>query len=244
MISKFTFRATFLLLLLISVASASAEVYPVYLAGGGTVTLGPQESINAGDSVIWVETTGGVNNIVKNGTHLDKNYTTPAGLSVGEHTYRVHLISADPAHCIGDPSVEYKIYVLPSTTIALNDPTAPLYCENVPTATSSFVATATPASALPDSITYAYTWMGTKDGVSVADITTWGDPNLSADTKSCEFVFDTKTVGKYTLTAQLKYVVPAGSLLKTADNAGDVKTSAPKPVEVSAKPQQPTIVVM
>jgi hypothetical protein len=237
MTPKFTFlKASFFGLLLFSFLSASAEIYPVYLTEGGTVTLALKTPLNPGEKAVWAE----------NGTPLasaaDGSYTIPAGQTVGIHTYSVHLVSPDPTLCNGDV-LEYKVYVLPQTTITLSDASTPLYCENAGT-TSTFTATAQVSPALPEGVSYTYLWEGTKDGSSVTDVSSWGQYSTAADAMSSTFSFNNITVGKYELIAKLNYVVPAGSILRSSDGKGDIRTSSPKPVEVAPKPITPSIIVM
>lgn len=236
-----TYIKTLLIALVCLGSKSMAQTYPVYIAGSNTViTLKPTNvTINAGDQVVWVETTGGSNNQVQSGT--TQNYTTPANLSIGEHSYRVHIISAAPASCTGDPSVEYKVFKLPATTVALSAPTNALYCENASTPSSQIVAT--PSTTLPSGVTatYAYTWTATKGGTSTA-VNSVGSSSNAANTLSSTFTVSTVSVGTYKLQAQAtpSFTVPVGSVLK---GAGEAATSGEETVKVEPKPGQPTIEV-
>lgn len=236
-----TYLKILIIALFITQGKAFAQTYPVYLCGtSASVTLVPNAVINTGDRIVWVETTGGVNTEVQNST--SPNFVTPAGLSVGEHSYQVHIISAAPAGCAGDPSDEYKIYQLPSTTITLAAPTLANYCSVItPAASSAIVATSTPGQTLPQDVTYAYTWTATKGGTAVADVTTIGSVSTSSNTLTNTFTLNTTSVGVYALTASSKYVVPTGSTLKSSDGQGCVNTTTPETVTVSPQPAKPTI---
>lgn len=236
-----TYLRILIIALFIIQGKAFAEIYPVYLCGPtASVTLVPNAVINTGDLVVWVKTTGGTTTEVQKGT--GHNYVTPVNLPVGEHSYQVHIISAAPAGCAGDPSVEYKIYQLPTTTIALALPTVANYCSVVtPAASSDIVATSTPSITLPQDVTYSYTWAATKGGTVVADANSIGTVTTSTNTLTNTFTLNTTDVGVYALTASSKYVVPAGSTLKSSDSQGCVNTSSSQTVTVSPQPAKPTI---
>ena len=209
MMSKFTLLKVALFTFFLSgMRTASAETYPVYLAGGGVVTLAPQGTINPGDKTVWVETTGGTTNIVKPETDASLNFTTPADLTVGVHTYTVHIVSANPANCIGDPSVEFKLYVLPPTTIALSNPSLALYCTNATVPASDITATATPAQALPEAVSYEYTWFASKDGAAAVNGTTVGLVSAGSTILTSDFKLYTTANGQYAITAH-KRALPA-----------------------------------
>lgn len=242
MMSKLTLlKASFLSLLIFSAISASAGTYPVYVTQSGTVTLGPK-NLGIGEKVVWVEVTGGTNKtlVAADGVTPEGNLVIAKNSPVGEHTYNVHVVSANPANCHGDVAV-YKIYVLPDPVVTLSDASLPLYCENAG-ATSTFTATA--SLALPDGVTYNYGWEGTFAGTPVTDLSTWGVYDISTDYMSSTFTFGSTNVGKYTLTAKINYVVPGTSVLRTGDGAGEIRKSGAKPIEVSAKPAEPVIEVI
>lgn len=231
-----TFLCALALLLLLNTNLIAQTTYPVYLCGSSTtVTLTPGITVNTGDEVVWVRVTGTTTSVVQSSTS-DRNYTTPAaGLATGEHTYRVHVISASPALCIGDVSDDYKIYQLPPFAVALSTPTD--YCENA-TATS-ITATATPAASatLPDDVSFAYTWEA-KQGTTTLPI---GDVGTNTANQNV-FNMSTTVVGDYILTATADYVVPSGSVLKSA--ASCAVTSAAETIKVLPKPTKPTITIL
>ena len=196
-------------------------------------------TINPGDQVVWVSTT--TNTPVHTGTSASPNFTTPT-LAPGAHGYRVHILSADG--CTGDASDEYKVYVLPSTTLALSNPSADEYCENATTRSSKIVASATAGATLPEKVTYSYTWQVEKNGASVADLSTVGNITTNINTLSSEFEVTTATVGTYAISTKVHFTVPVGSVLKSNDNQGCVETTSPKQVTVTPKPGKPTITIL
>ncbi len=217
--------------------NAFAQTYPVYLCGNATVILKPTlVTINTGEQIVWVETTSGSDVQVQSGT--TQNYTTPTNLTVGEHSYKVYIISAAPNSCPGDASAIYKIYKLPTSTLTLATASLPRYCENAGL-NSTMVATSAPASSLPTGVSYNYTWTATKDGASIASSSV-GSNATSGLTNT--FTVNTTTPGSYALTVAANYEVPSGSTLKSSDNAGcSEPASATNTVVVAPKPGQPTI---
>jgi hypothetical protein len=218
--------------------SAFAQTYPVYLCGTATVTLKPTNVTITGEQIVWVETTTGSDVPVQSGT--TQNYTTPTNLSVGEHSYKVYLVSAAPNSCPGDASTVYKIYKLPTSTLTLAGASLPRYCENSGS-NSTMVATSAPAAgqSLPTGVGYAYTWTATKDGASIASSSV-GSNATSAFTNT--FTVNTTTTGTYVLSVAANYTVPTGSTLKSSDSAGcSVTATGTNTITVAPKPGQPTI---
>ena len=141
--TKLTTLRLIVILALMLPISAFAKSYPLYLCGTGTATLEPAiAGIAPTDQVIWVDVTGGSNTTLKTGSGTDMNFTIPTGLSVGEHIYRVHSVSASPNSCTGDYT-EFQFYVLPPITVGLSTPTNANYCEASSGSNSSSSITAT-----------------------------------------------------------------------------------------------------
>ncbi len=232
-----TYLKIVVLIALFLQGKAFAQTYPVYLCGTATVTLKPTSvTINTGDQIVWVETTSGSDVTVQTGT--TQNYTTPTNLSLGEHSYKVYLVSASPNSCPGDASTVYKIYKLPTSTLSLATPSLPRYCENAGL-NSTMVATSAPTVTLPTGVSYNYTWTATKDGSSIASSSV-GSNATSGLTNT--FTVNTTTPGTYVLGVAANYAVPSGSTLKSSDSAGcSVTESTTNQVVVAPKPGQPTI---
>lgn len=231
-------RFSILTLILAMVMPAkAADPYPVYLTEGGSVTLALATSLKTGEKAVWTE------NGVPLTSAADGSYTVPAGQSVGIHTYKVHVVSASPALCDGEV-LDYEIYVLPKTTVTLNEASVKLYCENAVNPESVFEATAIPADVLPPGVTYSYTWEGTNGGSTLDPNTAWGSSVVSADSQKSTFTFTNKVVGTYALKVKVEYVVPGTSKLKTEADILTKMTSAAQSVEVSPMPSKPAIIVM
>jgi len=230
-----TFLSTLILLLFLQ-SNIFAQTYPVYLCGSTTtVTLQPGITVNTGDEVVWVEVTGTTTTEVQRSTTL-RNYTTPtAGLSTGEHTYRVHIVSASPELCVGDASDDYKIYQLPPFAVTLSTPTD--YCENASATSITATATPTAPATLPAGVTFDYIWEAKKGTTSL----TIGDVGENTTNQNV-LNMTTTTVGDYIITATSNYVVPTGSVLKSATSCA--VASAPETIKVLPKPEKPSITIL
>jgi len=239
-------KISLLLLFMAFRGKAFAETYPAYLCGDATtVTLRATAATTTGDYLLWEKMTGSTPATVKTSSvYTDKDYVTPnaATLGVGEHVYRVTVISSNG--CPSDASTLYKIYVLPSTTVSLNSYTAVDYCTNAsPAPSAEIIATSTPAASLPEGVTYTYTWSATKDGTALSNAANIGDITTSANTLTSTFTMNTTVVGVYVLSTNVRYAVTSG-VLKSSDNAGCIQTTPTKQVTVSPKPDKPEISIV
>jgi len=224
-----------------------AVTYPAYICGNTTTaTLRATATTTAGEVFKWEKVTdnGATVTTVKTSlTYTDKDYVTPsaATLGVGEHTYRVTVISANS--CPSDASSEYKIYVLPSSTVTLASPTVAEWCENVST-TSDVVATAGPdgGNTLPQDVGYNFTWAVTKGGTPVTSAGTAVD-GASPFTAST-FTVNTNVTGTYSLVASTTYKIPSGSVLISGGTTGCSFISESESVIVRPQPGQPSISIV
>jgi hypothetical protein len=220
--------------------STFAKSYALYLCGGATATLQPAiAGVALADQVIWVDVTGGTNTTLKSGTGADMNYSIPNNLAVGEHTYRVHSVSASPNSCTGDYT-EFVFYVLPPITVTLSNPTNANYCEAASGTNTSSSITATTNTLDPSltDVSFNYLWTGTKGGTTV-DVTTIG---TGATTST--YVLNTTAPETYIFKAAANYAVSSG-VLKSGDNSGCAVTSAASsPIKVTPKPAAPTITIL
>lgn len=230
-----------------------AKDYPLYLCGGATVNLKPDATVLAalkvGDKVVWQEFstadvpmgTATTLTVVTDGAV--PNFATDVALSVGEHHFKVFVISANPNNCSGDVSDPLELYVLPAKTLALGAPSAAVYCENAATAShlSTIVATPTPGQTLPANVGYAYTWSALKDAsVTPIDGATIGTATSDATTGT--LTVNTSDVGSYVIKASVKYTVPSTSTLKSGDSNGcDQASTNSQTIKVAPKPGKPTV---
>lgn len=225
-----TLKLSVFLLFLFASFAANAQTPQVYLCGTGQAVLIPDfgtYTLVAGDRVIWSEIGGG-GAAVTSTFPASPNFTTPAGLSDGAHTYKVSVIPADVNACPGDASDDYVVYKLPTTTIALNS-TVDLYCTDAPTRS---VITAAPVVTPPTGVTFDYVWSATLGGTAV-DITTLGSASGSTFSLQANV-----TPGAYTFTAVGTYNTGAVPIRPAASCA---TTSSTKTITVTAKPGKPTI---
>ena len=239
-----------MLFLFVSPICAMAEVYPLYLCGGGTANLKPNTAVETalavGDKVVWQEftaadaPTGTSTTLTVATVGTAPAFSVGTGTSVGEHIWKVFVVAVNPNNCSGDLSDAFKMFVLPDKTLALTNPSAATYCENVATPASAIVATPTVATALPQDVTYLYAWTATKDGGTAADGTTIGTATSDATTGT--LTVNTTTVGSYVIAASVKYKVPTGSTLKSGDGADCVQAgSSTKTIVVAPKPGKPSV---
>jgi hypothetical protein len=226
-----------------------AATYPLYLCGGGTATLKPDATIEAtlkvGDKVVWQEwvngaATGTATTLPVATIGTAPTFSVGASATVGEHSWRVFVTAINPVECSGDPSDEFKFFVLPDKTLALSTPTSPTYCEATAAASSVITATPTVASALPTDVTYVYAWTAAKDGAAAADAVSIGTASTTATTGV--LTVNTTAVGTYVIAATVKYAVPTGATLKSGDNKDCTTTAtAPQTITVSPKPGKPSV---
>jgi hypothetical protein len=230
------------LIALLSIAlplGSQAASYALYLCGGSTATLQPGiAGIGVTDEVIWVDVTGGTNTPLKTATGANVGFTTPAGLAVGEHTYRVHVKSAAPGACESEVT-DFVFYVLPPITVDLKTPTVPAYCTNTSTPSSVVEAEMGPAAnaALTD-IEYALTWTGEKNAVALdaAGLALVGSGTNTA------FTATTTAIGSYTLKAKATYVLKAGAP-GTIKSDCTTTSAASTAIVVSPQPAKPVITI-
>jgi hypothetical protein len=227
-----------LLSVIVPIGSYAAS-YALYLCGTSTATLQPAiPGITATDQVVWVDVTGGTNVPLKTSTGTDVNFTTPLGLSVGEHNYRVHVVSSAAGACVGDVT-DFTFYVLPPITVDLTGPTVPNYCAN--TTTPSSVITAAPGAlnaALTD-LEYAVTWTGEKNAVALdaAGLTAAGAAS------GLTFTATTNAIGSYTFKAAATYRLKSGAT-GTVKSDCSTTSAASTPIVVSPQPVAPTITIL
>lgn len=232
---KFTIL-TFFLCGILTTAKAAGP-YPVYLTQKGKVTLGFQTALKSGETAVWTEDGNPVT------SNLNGSYSIDAdGKSVGVHTYKVHLVSPDPALCKGDV-VEYQVYILPTPTVKLTA-SSNLYCTNAETRLSELTATAT-ADPLPDGIKYNFIWEGTLGATTQNPADGWGALGTPAATSST-FNFTSAGVGTYSLKVKVEYVVtdPTKSVLRTDANTYAAMVTEAQSIVVSPMPATPEIIVV
>jgi hypothetical protein len=215
----------------------------IYVCGSGQVTLKYTggHTLVAGDKVIWQEVdasgtplpaVGAVSKTYSgNATDTDYLLTGTTDLtSAGDHYYRAHVVTADPAQCSGDVSTAIDVYMLPTFTVDLT-PASATYCADGTTNNTKTVVTAaaTPASALPTGVVFSYDWAGSNGGTVDG-------------TDASKYNMTTTTVGSYTVTAKADFNVTAtGKPLKSS--AGGCGQSGSTTIKVAAKPGTPTISV-
>ena len=210
-----------------------------YVCGSGTVTLkytGPY-ALMTDDQVVWQEVSADGSTTI--GAPIVNTYNGTAGsadlvltgggnlASVGEHFYKMHVLTNTPGGCTGDVSDAVSIYLLPGFSVALT-PTTTTYCEagGTNTAPSVITALATPASGLPTGVKFVYDWTGSTGG-------------SASGTDNNTYTMATTTVGTYPLTAKATF--DTGAIpLKSAAGAG-CEESGTTTITVSAKPGKPTI---
>ncbi len=235
-------------ILLTTGLTATGQTYEVYLCGDGTATFtadfGGYEP-KVGDEIYWVKveeggTTTTLPPIVATGA-VGQNFdlTVGTGLTAGEHTYHVYVVTASPDECSSDPSDNLSIYKLPETTLTV---TAAIeaYCAAASgpdgSATSSEI-TATPdtgSETLPAGVSYSYTWSATQDGTNVADLSTIGTEG------GATFTLNTEVAGTYVLTATASYTVSSGTIKSGTSDDGCPVTNSDT-VTVTEQPTKPTI---
>lgn len=239
---KFKLMMAFLAVLILPLGAFA--VPDIYVCGAGTVTLaftGAYTPVN-GDKVIWqkVEADGttpigaaivkpysgvGTGDLVLTGT---TDLTT-----AGDHYYRAHVVSADPATCTGDVSNAIDIYMLPTFTVDVTPATAS-YCVEGSTNTVKTIvsASASPASTLPAGVVFAYSWSSTPAAAGAVD---------AGDSK--KFNMTATTVGSYTVTSSVTFDVSAtGKTLKSASGTPCTQTGSTT-ITVAPKPGTPVISV-
>jgi hypothetical protein len=239
--------AVFILILSVVSKSKAQTYYPVYLCDLGTATLHtPEESgLANGDKVHWYLEGTEVAVYTSTGTANETNYVTPNNLPLGVNNYTSRIESV--AGCWGDLSDPFKVYKLPSKTLALTANNAS-YCGDNASLSSVITATTMLGQALPDGIEYAYVWTATKNGTNVSPISGIGSDDGSKTTIN-KFTLTTTGAGTYVFNATVKYAltadaVTAGSVFKAGDNNGCVVTAtATQTVTVTPKPVKPTIII-
>jgi hypothetical protein len=236
-----TALATFVLLLSFAFSSHAQTYYDVYLCDNATATLHmPEESTLAnGDKVHWyengVEVAGSPFTFsVANST----NYTVPNSLTVGLYNYTTAIETQ--GGCMGLPSDPFKVYKLPTKTLALTKTNA-TYCgaNSGPLSGSEITATTTPGASLPDGIGYAYTWTVTSAGNPATPGTADG-----SNTNTSVYTMNTTTAGTYVFNAKVKYVKLAantGVFIAGDNNGCEVTATATQTVIVTPKPGKPSI---
>lgn len=230
-------------------AQTPSSYYDVYICGDRSVKLHmPEENTLAnGDKVHWFDENDNAIGTPKiyngpNSTDLD----IPANLTVGLHQYKTRIENL--GGCLGDPSLPYTIYKLPTKELALTENRA-AYCaeeSNPSIKDATITATTTPLSPLPAGFEYAYTWTVTKNGTPYSPISNIGSSDNST-TDVNKFTMTVKDAGTYVFSASVKYVKTAGngSIFVAADNDGcSVSQTATQTITVTPKPARPTISVI
>lgn len=237
-----------LVLLTTAVFSSYAQTYyNLYLCDDATAKLRPQQesSLVAGDKVHWFLDGLAVGSpITYTGTTGSTDLNVPANLTVGLHKYTTAIESKDG--CLGPQSDAFEVFKLPNKTLTLSAPTLSSYCEDASgsTTSSQIVATAAPASGLPDGVEYAYTWSATKDGSNVGVITTIGSSNGSTGTTNT-FTLNATSAGTYVFTAKVDYALAAGNTGVLKAGAGcSVTSSTSQTIKVNPKPAKPSIMLV
>ncbi|TDQ06374.1 hypothetical protein [Pedobacter metabolipauper] len=235
---KLLMALCFTLVLPLGVFAAVPDIYvcstgEVNLAYSGTYVL------VTGDKVVWqkVDAAGApipsytAQTLTYNGTASSTNLLvtgTTDLTTTGEHFWKAHVVSADPAACTGDVSNAIDIYMLPAFTVDVTPETS-AYCVEGTTNTTKTVVTAAATIAnsatLPTGVVLAYNWTGTTAGAGAVDGT---DPK--------KFNMTATTVGTYTVVSNVVFDVTAtGKTLKspasgvcTATDSAEIK-AAPKP---------------
>lgn len=234
-----------LVLLLGSVLHGFAQTstyHDVYICGNTSIKLrvSNESTLVNGDKVHWylggVEVTGSPFTYTTSGT---ADLTVPAGANEGLYTYTSAIEST--GGCLGDLSEPYRIYKLPTKTLALSTDKAAYCGDNSGPAGAVITATTTPAGTLPAGIDYAYEWTVTT-GTPPVTATPGSHNNSSAATSL--YTMTTTTPGTYVFNAKVKYVLASGNTgtLVSADTNGcEVTAGATEQVIVTPKPTKPTI---
>jgi len=218
-------------------ATTFAQTYSLYICQGGSATLsGP--ALATGETLRWTENVAGTD-VVQ--TSTGSNFTTPTTLSPGEHIFNVAIVSGDPTTtgCLGDKSADFKVFVLPTIVLTLDDPTNATYCTSNGINTSAITANVTaPTITVPTEVTYEFSW-----DVNGAPAISGGPIGTIANAPtSSTFTMTTTTVGAYAFTPTVKYVVPS-NLNSNGNKKGCDATTTAKSVTITPKPTAPTITI-
>lgn len=245
-----TALATLVLLLSLTFSSYAQTYYNVYICGNKSVKLHmPQENtLSNGDKVHWFDENDNAIGLPKtyNGTPGETDLEIPANLGVGLHTYKTRIESL--AGCLGDPSLPYTIYKLPTKDLALTENRA-AYCaeeSNPLVKDATITATTTHPSAPPAGFEYAYTWSVTKNGAPYSQLSEIGSSDNSV-TDVNKFTMTVKDPGTYVFTATVKYVktiANTGVLVSEDADGCVVSKTATQTITVTPKPSTPTISVV